>query len=462
MANRLDGITSVFNTSLNNEIQDNLVEFFDWGLLERGNYFNVTLNETQDGIDYSLLKLSEDTNFEKGTVWEGFRKNWVWQSGITYYPQPIVATNNAFPGLSGIYIDDSFYPVDTSGDYSYYIDYYNGRVIFNSPIPTGSKVQAEYSYRYINVIYANSLPWVREIQYNSLFPDKSQSNIPAEASVELPAIAIEVVPKRTMKGLQLGGGQFINTDVLFHCIAEDEYTRNNLIDIVSFQNDKVIYLFNSNALSNNKKLPIDYRGVPVSGALRYPDIIDKYKLGKLRFKDVLVQNMALVNTNFYAGIVRMTAETVETFSIFNFCEDIQCPSGNNYFYIDATHFNYSIAGGSWISTDITFNSGDVISISATGCANCDITTGNYCKTGPDGMNTGEGSTYLESDNSQTFYGYNTLIGRINQNNTVFSKSFKVGSDYTGLCPLSGVLELAIYDTLSTDNSGGYCVYINLS
>ena len=30
----------VFETTLNNELQDNLVEFFDWGLLEKGNYFS--------------------------------------------------------------------------------------------------------------------------------------------------------------------------------------------------------------------------------------------------------------------------------------------------------------------------------------------------------------------------------------------------------------------------------------
>ena len=32
-------------------------------------------------------------------------------------------------------------------------DYFNGRVVFDTAIPTGSKVQAEYSYKYINVLY---------------------------------------------------------------------------------------------------------------------------------------------------------------------------------------------------------------------------------------------------------------------------------------------------------------------
>ena len=41
----LKGIDNVFVQTLNNEIQDNLIEYFDWGLLEKGNYFNVTLGE---------------------------------------------------------------------------------------------------------------------------------------------------------------------------------------------------------------------------------------------------------------------------------------------------------------------------------------------------------------------------------------------------------------------------------
>lgn len=316
----IDGINSIFDTTLNNELQDNIIEFLDWGLLQKGNYFNVTLNESSsDDLDYSLLRKSGNNNFQNGIAWEGFRKNWVWQSGITYNPPPIIGNDPARPGISGIYVDEEFYPVSTTGEYSYKIDYYNGRVIFNDPIPTGSKVQAEYSYKYINIIYANNLPWLREIQYRTLEPNPSFINInkgefdlPAEMRVQLPAIAVEVVPRRTMRGFQLGGGQWIATDVLFHCLAEDEITRNKLVDIVSYQNDKTIYMFDSNRIVNSGDMPLDYRGFPVSGALRYPDLIEKYKSKKMRFQNSTVQGMDLINTNFYAGIVRTTTEVIQS------------------------------------------------------------------------------------------------------------------------------------------------------
>jgi hypothetical protein len=158
-----------------------------------------------------------------------------------------------------------------------------------------------------------------EIQYSSLNLgedfnnlNKGKYDLPTEARIQLPSIAIEIVPRRTMKGYQLGGGQWVDTDVLFHCLAEDEYTRNKLVDIISLQNDKTIYMFDSNSIARSGAFPLDYNGFPVSGALRYPDLIENYYRGNLRLKNSNVQNMKLINSNFYAGIVRMTLETIET------------------------------------------------------------------------------------------------------------------------------------------------------
>lgn len=315
----LKGFDSVYDNTLANEIQDNLVEFFDWALLQKGNYQNVTKGElSPNNQDYSKLRVSSNPNFPSGKAWEGFRKNWVWQSGVNFNPPPIVGNNNAIPGISGVYVNNTFYPSTTSGTYSHKVDYYNGRIIFNNTIPTGSLVQAEYSYKYINVIYANSLPWLKEIQYRTMdFPinfnisDKGDFNVPAENRVQLPAIAVEIVPRRTLRGYQLGGGQWVDTDVLFHCLAEDEFTRNKLIDIVSLQNDKSIGMFNSNVVAQSGKFPLDYMGVPVSGALRYPELVHRFYKGKIRLKNSVVQGMELINSNFYAGIVRVTIESIE-------------------------------------------------------------------------------------------------------------------------------------------------------
>lgn len=316
----LKGFNTVFDATLNNEIQDGLVEYFDWALLEKGNYFNVTRGElSPSGQDYSRLRLSSNDNYSLGKVWEGFRKNWIWQSGISFSPAPIVGTNNAKPGISGVYVNDVFYPSTTSGAYAHYVDYTNGKIVFDNAIPSGSKVQAEHSYKWINIVYADAVPWLNEVQSKTLEPgstflqkDKGTYNIPPEARLQLPAIAIELVPSRTFKGYQLGGGQWVYTDVLFHCIAEDEYTRNKLVDIVSLQSDKNIELFNSNLINTSGAFPIDYRGTPVSGALRYPDLVDKFNGGLLRITNVNVQQMNMINNNLYGGVVRVTTEGIKS------------------------------------------------------------------------------------------------------------------------------------------------------
>jgi hypothetical protein len=316
----LKGFSNVFEATLNNELQDNLVEFFDWALLQRGNYFNVTLGETSPrGQDYSSLRLSSNDQYSAGQVWEGFRSNWVWQSGVDYTPAPLVGTNNKHPGVSGVYVNNTFYPASGTGAYAHKIDHFNGRVIFDSPIPTSSTVKAEFSYKWINVVYANSLPWLREVQYRTYEPStgflnatKGEWDTLPESRLQLPAIAIEIVPRRQMTGYQLGGGHWVSTDILFHCIAEDDVIRNKLVDIVSYQNDKTIEMYNSNTISASGDFPTDYMGVAVSGAKRYPDLINQHYSRHLRLKDATVQSMDMINSNLYGGVVKLTAEVVAT------------------------------------------------------------------------------------------------------------------------------------------------------
>lgn len=310
----LKGFNNIFEATVNNELQDNLVEFLDWGLLEKGNYFNILKDQKSiRNQDYSKLNISTNSNFAPGKAWDGFRKNWVWQSGISYSPSPFVSLDSSYPGVSGVYVNDIFYPTNTTGEFAHKIDHFNGRVVFDTPIPTGSKVQASFSYKYINTIYADNVPFIRELQRNTL--DRTNSStvvLPAEMRVQLPAIAIEVIPRRTLKGFQLGGGQWIYTDVIFHCIAEDAYTRNKLIDLISLQNNKTIITFNSNAIAEDRKLPRNSYGFLNPGAMRYPDMIENYPEFKLTFTNTIVQNMDTINTNFYAGIVRTTTEIIKT------------------------------------------------------------------------------------------------------------------------------------------------------
>ena len=107
-------------------------------------------------------------------------------------------------------------------------------------------------------------------------------------------------------------GQYIYQDVLIHCLAETSFERNRLLDIVSFQNNKTLQMFNSNTIASSGAFPLDYRGIPVSGALDYPHLTESYKDSYIYLKDATVQGMEIINSNFSAGIVRFTTETAIT------------------------------------------------------------------------------------------------------------------------------------------------------
>jgi len=319
----LIGFNNVFSSNLNNELLDSLVEFFDYELLKKGNYFNSSLGEMSPrGFDYSKLKQSSSQHHVSGEAWEGFRSNWIWQSGLapSGMTPPLVGTNNAIPGLSGVYVDSTFYPSTTTGAYEHKVDYFNGRIIFDNAISTTSTVQAEFSYKYINVLYASNLPYIREIQYrtmdkSSFFNDDSKGdyNIPAEMRIQLPAIAIEIVPNRSIRPFEMGNiaKKFVKTDVLFHCLAEDAVTRNKLVDIVSLQADNLVPVLNSDKIAASGAFPLDYQGIPNSGALRYNDLSSKYSRGSMRLLNPQVQGMDMLNSNLYGGIVRITTEVIK-------------------------------------------------------------------------------------------------------------------------------------------------------
>ena len=319
----LKGVISVQHATVNNQVQDNLIEYFDYALLDKGNYFNVSLGETDyNGEDFSRLRPARSEIYPSGQVWEGFRKNWVWQSGLAPSGKepPIVGTNPNFPGISGVYIDGQFEPTSGVGPYKHHIDYLNGSVVFDSPVPTGTVVQAEYSHKYINVVYANNLPWLRQVQTETRYPtpnyleiNQGKWDLPPEARLQLPAIAIEMVPQRAYKGYQLGGGQVVYQDVVYHCLAEDEYTRNQLVDIISYQNDKTIFMFNLNTVYDSGAYPIDYRGMPVPSALLYPELLDQYSNGgRMRTTKTNVSEMIALNGDVFGGVVRTTVELIKT------------------------------------------------------------------------------------------------------------------------------------------------------
>lgn len=310
----LKGFDSFGDSTITNDIRQNLISFFDYGLLEKNAFINVEIPTTgyYGGLEHKLRPVN-DPRYTDGQVWEGFRSNWVWESGLG----ALTSTNNSYPGVSGVYVTGVFYPVSTTGVYAHHINHPLGRVVFNSPISKTLDVSCEFSYKHVNVCQADGLNWFKRIQtfsehaesYN--FINNSGDNaILANNRVQLPAIGIEVINSRRMTPFALGGGQYVRTDFLCHCVADDGYARDHLLDIVSLQREKTFQSYDLDDIATADAFPLDYRGVPASGAKLYPELVSQYPGFNIRIAEVGFDSVYTLTPRVHVGTVKITTESI--------------------------------------------------------------------------------------------------------------------------------------------------------
>jgi hypothetical protein len=266
----LKNITHISDSLPMDQLEANLSSFFQWGFLGVGGFYNVNIPTSGCyGGDLHKLRLVNHPYYTTGTVWEGFRKDWVWETGVSYSQQPI--------RVSGVYVNNSFVPVGSALS----VDYPNGRINFTSPVSPSSTVTCSYSYR-LYQIYTADNEWWQEFQTGSFRADDSHLlqqgsgswDILAQNRVQLPAVVVEAVPRTDRFGRQLGGGQIVRQDVVFHIFAEDRWHFKWLHDAISAQQEKRIGGFDKNKLFSLDRFPLDANGQPRASGLMYPDMIN--------------------------------------------------------------------------------------------------------------------------------------------------------------------------------------------
>lgn len=305
------GFAQIGDSSLEETIKVNLIHYLNWGWIDKGAYFNVTIPQSGSfGGDESRFRPVKSPYYTNGQVWESFRKNWVWESGINQPVQPIQ--------VSGVFVNAAFQPIGST----HHVDYVNGQIIFDTAISTASVVRAEYSYRWINAYDGNSVPWFREAQFSSQrintnkFFNIGSGDLSsmAQSRVQLPAVVVELVGG-SYAPYEIGLGQYAYNDVIFHVMAEDGNTADKLADYLSQQNEKTIFLFNVDLLAESGTFPLNFQGSIASGAKVYPDLVipvenGGYRWRKMRFFDANKQRTNKIHNNLYVKPVRMTTEVV--------------------------------------------------------------------------------------------------------------------------------------------------------
>jgi hypothetical protein len=301
-----NGVDSIFADNLSNNMLYGVVDFLNWASLNAGGFSNVTRNPAISGVyggqRYKLRPVS-NPNYNNGQIWEGFRGNWVWETGVNYYQQPI--------HISGVYVNNTFVP-NNSG---YYINYRDGQVIFDTAISTTSTLEAEYSYRTVNYkpineglipdLFSNS--YHQENNYISTSGSRSQL---AQLRQQLPLIAVDINTNRRFKPLQLGGGQWCYNDVVFYILAENNSDKNALVDLISLQNDKTIWIYDRMSMKSGENYPVDlnYQGKLVDSPIQYPELVDLYPWRKISFTKTQSYDYGILQHGLYGEVVKTTIE----------------------------------------------------------------------------------------------------------------------------------------------------------
>lgn len=234
--------------------------FLEQELLRDGNYDVVTSGlQFYDGADMSLLVadtseevLAEAGGLAAGQVWQSPFKNWVYEDVPALNPSVILAKWPTAFRASGVYIDGAFRATNDQ-TYPHTIDYINGRVIFHSALPLTTRINADYTYKTVNILglreFNNQLRGATlEQQYLSNPRTANQLVYPSGSTriTPLPIIFIEDIGRR-FGAYQIGDRSLVcHDDLTFEIWALDESTRDNLIDVVSFQQRKSFPIINYN------------------------------------------------------------------------------------------------------------------------------------------------------------------------------------------------------------------------
>lgn len=234
-------------------------EFLDAELMRDGNY-DVITSGTQfyDGQDLSLLvpdtsqEVLAEGGYAAGQVWQSLFRNWVYDNPPALNPSVVLRHWPTAFRASGVYIDGAF-RLENDAVYPHTIDYINGRIIFDSPVSLDATIHGEFTYKTVQILnsreFNNQLKeGMLEQQYKTNPFTAGQIVYPSGTTrlSPLPIIFVENMG-HTARGYQLGDRSLIRRDELACEIwALDESTRDNLIDLVAFQQKKSFPIINYN------------------------------------------------------------------------------------------------------------------------------------------------------------------------------------------------------------------------
>lgn len=310
-----NNVDTIGDNYLLNQLEDNLKAFLDWGFLHIGGYINIhSPSSGLYGGEFSQLKPIDKPGLSPGRVWQTYKKDLIYESGIIF-------NNGLISNISGVTINSSFYPAPTgSGNVGYTINYPLGEITFNSPQNSSNKISLNYAHRWCQVYKSSTNPYWVELQQYTYQPNpqidqktKGEYNLSANHRIQTPCIIIEPIARSYSKPYQLGAHDFIiDQDVLLHIFTDNAFDKNKIADIIRLQKDKTIWLYDTNKVVKNNVYPLRYNGSINPSGLSYANLVNNpdYRWHKCYFREIDFFEMESRNKNLYWCTIRLTAQVI--------------------------------------------------------------------------------------------------------------------------------------------------------
>jgi hypothetical protein len=306
---KLNHVTNIHEKYAISQLEDNLKSFLDWSLLQIDGYINVHANNGGRSTLYTMKPSIDPANSSalSAKIWETPVKDWIWESGQPDAPSSLVP-------ISGVNVNNVFLPAPSgSGNYTYYINYPLGRIVFTNPISNDSEVYISYSYRYIQIYKANESNWWKQLSDIS-YQANNNSNyatLLSENRVNLPFIIIETVSRNQQIPWELGSSKNrIIQDVLLHVFSDNPSQRTTISDILLAQKDKGIILYDINKVAKNGVYGLNYRGEKNINGLNYQQIITnpEYQYKYCYIKNAIMSENNAFSSSLFNSVIRWSIE----------------------------------------------------------------------------------------------------------------------------------------------------------
>jgi len=237
------------------------IEYLKWAFISIGGFGDAKLNGPSN---YDLLFREDDTTFR------GVRSNWLYENNLSGNYTPI--------SISGVYINNV---LSTTG---YTINYTDGKVLFNSPVASGSTVRVEHSYRTPSIYKIGD--WFKEVQFNtsptnSEFTETKKGiyTLLSKNRIQLPAVVVYVPPEvpKFKQAYEIGNRTYYHEQNTHFYIMSDNLTDLNKIHDVLIKQKPIAYWgLDKKSLLQAEKNPLNYDGTLNTSGLMYPDLVTQY------------------------------------------------------------------------------------------------------------------------------------------------------------------------------------------